>query len=372
MSFLSNTLKKTGIIFIVGLIITTVWWIHSQKTKRSANINISSCEGKEYKSSIVDPDQINFITPIGSIAPPGHILPVEQVYFNLVYSNRKMPLVDVHAPGNIAITRIGSHEDSLPGVGKVREFFLYFSLCKDIQGYIDHFDDLNANLKNLIDYQYGCNEGPNFKYCETVLKKPYPVKNGDTIGVVGKLRAKSLDFATYDLRVQNKFANASRYNKRSTHVVCPLDYYPEGSIKDQLVSKLKRNVKPLCGQLNYDILGTLQGAWFAGSAKAFMPNAGKKQLAFLYDNFKPQKAVISIGGGFTEASTYKFIPQTSGTINRRFNQIKPDLNIYCFESKDKEERILVQMTSFTEINIEKQTGKCSNNVALRTPSVYTR
>jgi hypothetical protein len=105
-----------------------------------------------------------------------------------------------------------------------------------------------------------------------------------------------------------------------------------------------------------------------------------QSLAFVNDNDFPKVQVVSIARIFTDPSKFKFIPKTSGKINREFSQVTADGNIYCYKAEEVGKsfepiptgKILVQMTSDTQLKIEHKTGSCSSNEQFDDPAVYDR
>ena len=155
------------------------------------------------------------------------------------------------------------------------------------------------------------------------------------------------------------------------HIQCAFDYFEE-EMKQKFFEKIARNDEKQCGTVEQDIAGTLQGNWFFQNARADSGSDWDKYLAFVFDNLEPAKQVISVGGTFTNAGTWKFNPTSTGTINRSFAQVTPDGKIYCYESSNQEGRIIVRMQSETQLIIEHQNQKCSDNVAFQKSATYNR
>ena len=338
---------------------------------RGAFSNLPECDGQQYTVPIVDVDEINSITPLGNLNPPEHTTPTNHMYIDVGAGGATLK-----APGDIVLTSISSSYNAQRGT---TDYSIDFSLCKDLHGYFLHIKTLVPELEGLLSEKncevYG--DGGKFKNCWSRIEKD--LKAGDIIGTVGNSQQGNFDFGTYDLRERGNFVNPDRYGDKTPYIVCPLDYYA-GVVKDQLKNKLERSTDPICGQIDYDIPGTLQGNWFFGDAREDTPGDWDKNLVFAYSNYDPSVAVISIGGVFTKASTYSFIPKGSGLINRSFNTITNDGNIYCFESdsatksesKSNSGKILVEMVSDTKIKIESQSSGCSGSDSLVKPVTYER
>jgi hypothetical protein len=107
-------------------------------------------------------------------------------------------------------------------------------------------------------------------------------------------------------------------------------------------------------------------------------------LAFVADNYDPSTSVISVGGTFAEAGRVEFTPTTSGAINRAFSDVTADGTLYCYErdGSGRHERVqnpdllsgkvLVQLVSATELQIEHQSGRCGAADSLASATTYFR
>ncbi len=334
---------------------------------------LPDCSGQKYTVFPVDLGEVYDISPLGNLGPPGHTTPTEHMYIHLHAQKSSSQIYDLKAPGEIYIYEISSDPDDIDP--SRTEYVIRFGLCKDVHGYFDHVKEISDDLKNTIE-STPCqtfSEGSHDACTKHFVKK---VDAGEVIGGVGHLQG-NFDFGTLDYRAKNDFVNPSRYGDpqqtglyrpRSLYVKCPLDYYNEPA-KSQLFSKVGGSNDPKCGKVMQDVAGTLQGNWFNGDAKIY--SSWEKHLAFVYDNYDPSKAVISVGGTFTDASKWVFTP-TTGTTNRKFDQVIPDGTVYCYTGEGKSSRIVVQMISETELKIERQDGTCSSNIQFNNPTTYTR
>jgi hypothetical protein len=327
--------------------------------------NLPKCNGQQFTTPIVDINEIKTITPLGNFNPPDHILPTEHTYIHL-----KRPGVSLVAPADITVTNVSSNTNP---EGQ-KDYSIQFALCKEIFGYFIHIKTLENDLASFLD-NANCSKGAH-KHCwaEADLK----LKAGQSIGTVGASFHNNFDFGAYDMTVTVNYANPKRYTSRSPNIVCPYDYYSQ-PFKNQLMAKLERTTEPRCGQTSYDVAGTLQGNWFFGNVDANTADVWDKHLTFGYSNFDPSIAVVSIGGVFTNASIVAFTPNKSGLVNRKFDQITSDGKTYCFESEDTRHRgkeaagkLLARLTSNTELQVEMQTGSCSNNESISNPTTYKR
>ncbi len=328
---------------------------------------LPACDGKEFTHFPVDLNKIYEISPIGNIAPPGHTFPTEHSFLHISPGGSTTETLPLSAPADVTVVHIseirGITQDPV-------DYTIYFALCKDLIGYYNHVKELSGNLAG----EYKSTE------CEDWSSKPdsscaknmfYNGKAGEVIGEVGRLQG-NFDFGLIDLRKKHTFANEERYGIRSLYIQCPYEYYPIG-MKNQFYELIERNDDRQCGTSAQDVPGTLQGNWFYGDGSANAAHNWDTHLAFIYDNENPQTAVISIAGKITDPQKWEFKPESSGSINRRFVDVRPGNEIYCYENIG--ERILLKLVSEKELHIELQKKKCSGyntNYEFVKPVTYLR
>ena len=313
-----------------------------------------SCEGVQFTVPMVDLDEIREITPLGNLNPPEHTLPTEHTYVHLESTG-----VELRAPADIRVTSISYtgyvQEDR-------RDYAIDYELCDDVVGYFLHIKTITPELEELLEdcekHVYG--DG---KYENCWARADLNLKAGDKIGTVGNDRQGNFDVGAADFRITLDYANPSRYEHRSPSIVCAYDYYDDEN-KEAFYSKLDRNLTPLCGEVNQDIPGTLQGNWYYGGGKEW-----NEHLTFGHNVHDPRISEISVGGIFMEASKWEFTAVNSGNTNREFSKVK-DGDIICYEAKNRG-KLVVELGN-DEIQIEHQDGSCSNSESLRNPTIYKR
>ncbi len=326
---------------------------------------IPECAGQQFVTTPVDIKKLTSISPLGNLGPPAHTLPTEHMFFHLTPGGATTETIPLSAPADISLTLVGF---SRGATQDPIDYTLYFALCKDVVGYYNHVKEVSPELENLI-AQSACMFPGESKETRCNIQTLHPIKNGANLGRVGRLQG-NFDFGLIDFRKPLVFANPNRYGQRSLYIHCALDYYSSAN-RNTLYGLLERT-DGACGQTAQDVPGTLKGNWFYGSARADMGGDWDKHLAFVDDNKNPLVSVISIGGVFSNAEKWEFTPETSGTTNRAFADVTPDGQIYCYEGKGKSGRILTQLTSATELKIEKQAQACAADRAFTNPTTYTR
>lgn len=343
--------------------------------------NVPECDGQKYTVSPLALDEIKEIWPLGNLGPPGHTIPTEHIYILPEKEYDTVKMFDLFAPGDIYIANIASSEDA-EDLGK-DEYVIRFFLCKDIQGVFLHVKVLSEELKAVFDKveceQWTVNPA---NICSKNIF--HHVKAGTKIGEVAR-KAGMFDFETHDKRILHDHANKDRYGIEdddgvgTLHAVCPLDYYEKG-MKEKLYVKLVTVGEPACGEVLQDVKGTLAGNWYNGDAMFSDPSSWDRQLSFAHHNKFPSVSAISIGGFFTDSEVWEFAAKSSGNFNRKFSDVRPDGNIYCYEAEPYKERreeepsgkIIVQMVDDAEIKIEHQDGSCTGSYQFEDPKIYNR
>lgn len=315
-----------------------------------------SCEGKQFTVPMVDLDEIREITPLGNLNPPEHTLPTEHTYVHL-----KSTGVELRAPADIRITSI-----SYTGYTQIergdRDYSIYYELCDDIEGYFLHIKTIDPELEALLE-DCESHTYADGKYENCWAQADFNMNAGDVIGTVANDNQGNFDVGAVDHRIKLDYANPSRYSFRSPSIVCAYDYYDDEN-KEAFYSKLSREVEPLCGEVNQDIAGTLQGNWYFGEGKEW-----NEHLVFGHNVHDPSISEISVGGVFMEASKWEFTAKDSGNINREFSKVT-DGDIICYEAKNRG-KVVVQLDG-TDIQIEHQDGSCTDSESLVDPTEYSR
>ena len=228
--------------------------------------------------SPLDTSTIYAITPLGKMAPPGHVLPTDHIYISFVdpwggnQQNNECSARPVRAAGAGVIT---------------------FILVTEAAG------DTKVDVQMTKTFHY---------YYDHVLLRPgmtlgTHVNAGDTIATTTG-RCPSMDLGAWDTDYTPPgFVNTRRYAYQSLHVVPPLRYFPE-----PLRSALYRRVRLFDGvpadkdgRTDWGVKGRLAGDWFhisiANDSAGVVggPDGWPKSISFAYD-YGSGAPVISIGG----------------------------------------------------------------------------
>lgn len=343
------------------------------------------------------------IIPLGLLSAPQHILPTGHIFYKLkgqirdegVSPTSNPPAVaDVRAPGNVRILEIDYTSASDGGEFSYADYDLLFASCRDRIYKLIHLTTLNEQLARLFEATEAskCDEYPKgdrtYRYCISTVEMDVPV--GTVLGSTGGSVIAALDLEAYDLSTPPlAYANPDRYRSdadRRLHIVCPLDGFTPEAREEQLVKVQGYQdhvgtAHPVCGVVMQDLPDTAQGNWFTGQEPGGQPDFSQR-LALVHHHVDRESAAISIGGTIMEMGVWLFRARNDGLVNREFGQVVPDGEVYCYQGAVLSEggkepsvfpgRLLISLTSETEMWVERQDGECSGEPAFVDPHVYRR
>lgn len=268
-----------------------------------------------------DTADITALVPLGNLNPPAHTFPTDHMY---IYCFTSKPALPIHAPGNIRIFRIGrthynagqfnDHYDYNISLGSENSCLVWGHISELSQKLLDAVSNFSKATCE-VPYTTG---GGTFEQCYQAVS--IPLQPGEIIGMAKSNNGLAgMDFGAV--------VNGTGVN--------PLEYF-NPVIRTMLESKLgrfdgmvKRTLQPICGEINQDIAGTVQGNWIK---KGFPKTPEDNNMALVKDNIDPEKQAISIGNSLPglPSKVYYFVPQKTGFVNRDFSGVKADGNIYCY------------------------------------------
>ncbi|MFA6027487.1 MAG: hypothetical protein WC752_01010 [Patescibacteria group bacterium] len=306
---------------------------------------------------------VSNIAPLGNLNPTGgHIFPTDHIY---LYLNKEDDTVtpvttNVYAPGDIWITNISSIKH-LSADPIYTDYNISFSPCTEVDGLFGHVISITEKLKDA--YNAGIGEcqtdwvgEQKYKFCSKNISVFIP--KGTKIGTAGgQIGQNALDFTLSDTQAKAlEYINPDHWGDFRLHYVCPLDYF--GSTKKAKMQTLLgrinnwREIKPVCGRVEYDVPERAQGAWFEKGTTGQTWDEDN-QLALVPDNYYPEQLVFSVGQSLSEVGlevgAYYFNPQGSGLVNRKFSEVKNNGKIYCYEAGN--EVILIKLKNKVTLRI---------------------
>ncbi|MBI1777945.1 MAG: hypothetical protein HYR63_21620 [Proteobacteria bacterium] len=277
-----------------------------------------------FTASPIDPNAIEWISPLGNLNPPGHALPTDHIYFYFADPDARESWVDrrtaVLAPAD------GTVADIFQGGPNSTDIKVFVNVSATLSYYVDHV---------IPDYP---------------IARGTRLAAGQRIGTTGS--AYAIDLGVVNHALTQGFANLSRYIAGETlHGDAPLKYYDE-PLRSQLYGKVRRIGTECDGTFNYDVAGRLSGNWFSGG--------GTTPLAFAYDTYDPSQVRISVpyglkphvNGGTVAIAPGDPLPRdvsaASGKVLYTLTTSRTGLPL----RGDPVGRLLVQMVDDTHIRVE--------------------
>ncbi len=360
--------------------------------KIKPSLELTGCnQASLFTVAPADQTAIDQLVPLGNIGPPDHTIPTDHIYYTFKRADQSSldsPIQTLKSPGKIRITSLNRQTATIDGKVRTDDYHLFFQPCRQIRASFDHVVKLSPRLQAVADGASCQDTHPRpsdtYRYCQKdidLLLQP-----GEEIGLVGGPGHPGFDFgATDDRQPALVYANPKRSGAKSDHTVCPIDLFAE-PVKSQLMGHFKRTVPPVCGEVDQDKTGTLQGNWYSFTGKGNGVQDWAKSLALVHDNFDPSTGIVSIGGLNGLVLRMPFTPRASGNFDREFSSVTSGSDVYCYQIDNATQfapssnqptqnnhSVLIQLTSTTELNIEAKTGPCgSEPYSLSSPTVYYR
>jgi len=335
--------KKKWIFITIGILILA--FVLAKMFNESRNPSLKQCDGGPYFTAApVDLEYIDYLVPLGNLNPPGHTFPTDHIYIIFPESAEYIP---VYAPGDMKITEIQSADNEKWRDKPYNDFHVTFKVCDKIQGQYIHIDVLSETLQKAFEksIEKDCKkyiESQKFGNCQARVN--IDILAGEQIGKVGHEDHHGFDLGVYDKTKDPwTFANMKRFSgdrDNYLYTQCPIDYY-ETVLKEKFMSifsggdgDLKRTIEPVCGTIGQDVPGTAQGLWFIKNTDPKTWEYEQDHLALVHDNYNPALGAISIGLSLERlgipSEEYEFEPQHTGQVNKDFNEVTPDGQIYCY------------------------------------------
>ena len=304
-----------------------------------------------FTAAMVDPTAIDYIDPLGALGPPGHTFPTDHMYFYLQPGASEEVTIEtgLFAPGDMQLVEARAYQHVNAGFTDFAitlqkgDVFLELghvtTLAENIFGRTDDFSGWTLQKEYTTGGETYRSYGKQFNLS---------VKAGDSLGTVGGNPGQyALDVGAYDIgKVNGTVANPDRWkNSRYANAVCPLSFYQQGALLDTLLGLLNRDKDAQdehpCGQVLQDVPGTAQGCWFLKGVTDTYPE--DNHLALARDHRHPSRAAISAGAQIATlpAGLYEFTPQSSGLLNRAFDQISADGKIYGFTPDELSQGVII-------------------------------
>jgi hypothetical protein len=350
---------------------------------------------------LIELKNITSITPLGNISPPGHTSPADHNYFT-ADTNDKVP---VYAPSDGWITNLVVilAKDDKTGKYVDRGITLDIEICKGLILTFANLTEAGSILKNNWPKndngcKYDINKvGHDYTQGQCYFHTNIKVKAGDLIGYTqnefkkdGTKQGFAFEIwaANYNRTPPGNIDWSFYDDDRYAHIMCTFDLY-SGSLKKQFYDKLggvdqknyisssftKRTIEPICGTVNQNIVGTIQGMWFGQGWKNRKDKTQVddiRQFSFLHWNIDPVYAEIGNAGEITkgEYGQLQFLAKHSGTIDREPSEVTADGRVYCYNFLGG--KILTQLIDDRHLKLEHKPGSCEASEAFTNPFSYER
>jgi len=323
--------------------------------------------------------------PLGAMEPTGHTFPTDHqgLYFASPITNAPAS-VQVVAPSDLRIWEI--YQDT----GIDNEYSIWIQPCAQIIGRLGGIQTLSSDLAAAAGpINQSCT---NFGYTQCQKALQYDVKAGQVIGTITLPPEYGLDFWLWDSRTAIQFTDPSKFASgpaqgfTEANIVAASAYYT-ATMTPQIDAKLgsfdgtqQRTTAPVDGTIAVDVTGTARGYWF-NPGQTYPPE--NYQAALAPDPITPattqvislgaSQANISQGGGLGVRGS--FTPVQTGLINRAFETVTADGNIYCYQAlientAGQTGMIILQLTDASTLKIEVQ-AKTGGNCAAAQPWTFT-
>lgn len=322
-------------------------------------------------------DSIKEIVVLGNLNPTGHVYPTDHVYWYLpIDEGSSTPdLVTLYCPGTILLTRATIQENVTQAV---TDYSLEFTLASGVYFSFGHVSSLSTSIfgdvsgKEGFTLQEEYSTGGN-TYRTWARDYSLTVTAGAVLGTAGGNQGQyALDLNLYDWnQTIGEPANDTIWQwSRQVHALCPLDQFEPGAVRDSLWDLVSRTAPPgddyPCGSAMQDVAATAQGIWFKPGESAPYPE--DPHLALVWHNIDASNQAFSVGNSIPTISSgvYTFTPNESGRLNRRFDQVTSDGNIYgylVYYYGAGEMTMLVELTDSVTMKIEGILGHVSDSTS---------
>jgi len=296
-------------------------------------------EGPIFSVAVVHPDSVRSLDPLGNLNPPGHTFPSDHMGIYLKRDQFDHPYaVNVYCPGDLKLARARAVEHVIEGI---TDFAFDLEACDEMVLIIGHVGELDPQLfagyTDLDSWNFEEEYSTGGETYRVSSIRPYwDVPAGTRMGRAGVHQYQGgLDYGFYDrTRPRATAANPSRWGEYGyLHAFSPIEYYPEGELKETLASLVAREHQDgdehPYGRVMQDVPGSAHGCWFLPGAP-FPPEDA--HLALVQWNLFPSREAFSIGNSVASLNPglYYFYPENEGRLHRHFADVTSDGLIYGY------------------------------------------
>jgi hypothetical protein len=248
----------------------------------------------------------------------------------------------------------------------VEDYAIFFQVCGELRGWFGHVTSLApAFTAKSIDWGDCETYSTSDETVEGCSRSGLDVKfrSGELLGTGGAAGGfLAIDFGMIDQRVDNFYVSRGRHPTDRFHAVCMWEQFDTGS-QQILFSKLRDLARPQvapageprCGTMEVDVPNTAKGVWAETGVSGKAGGDETRYITLANYPYRPQEElVLSLGPTTLGARTAVVSRQTTGRVNRAFEQVTADGQIYCYGPDSNSTSWLVSLTSGSALRIEKQ------------------
>lgn len=317
-----------------------------------------ACGASPYFSVLPVPEaSLSSVAIFGGVDAPGHTLPTD--HGGLFLEGASAPL---SSPGDMTVTRLRRVRDVGSGAAEGSEdYAIFFTVCRELTGWFGHVAVL-APIFSPSTVEYGDCETYSTAFitvesCEARVE--IRLVAGDALGVAGPVT----DMGMRDERVTNFYVSPHRFGGPN-HAVCMWSQF-DAPNRDILYAKLRDlqrphvvpEGEPRCGTMEVDVAGTAKGVWVESGVTVPLGADERAYIALVDYPYRPQdELALSLGPDALGAHVAFVDRQTSGRVNRAFEDVTPDGQIYCYGPEVEHGPVsswLLSLTSATALTIER-------------------
>jgi hypothetical protein len=287
----------------------------------------------------VDPADFMAFRPLGFMSPPIHVFPAKHAAFSMTPLGQTPVPKPVRAPSDLWVMEIWAVTSSTGGANY--QIFAY--PCRDVRLYFGHIASLSDKLRVAMQSQAPrCNSFNDGSATMTTCRHEnlnLALTAGETMAM-GPDTA-GVDFGLIDFRrAPAPFIKPEHYDYYYPYYASPLEYFaPQAQSAlaaktGQVFGARPRTAAPVGGTYMQDVAGTAQGNWFFPGVYHRTSTDLSPSLALASDYVDPAQPIFSVGNSIAGLTMgqYAFTPESIGTINRPFAEVRADGQTYCYDA----------------------------------------
>ncbi|MEW5916198.1 MAG: hypothetical protein AB1762_07325, partial [Gemmatimonadota bacterium] len=266
---------------------------------------------------------------------PGHTLPTPHGAF---FPSRQN--VSLRAPGDLTVTELRRVRYT-PAQQAAEDYAISFQVCNEVKGHFGHVSSLSArfspNSINWTNCQSYNTAQVRVESC-TVSNLNIAFRAGEELGTGAASGLTAIDFGMTDTRVNHFYVSPSRHPPDRLRAICMWETF-DAANQAILFAKLRDVVRPSvvprgeprCGTMQVDVAGTAKGVWAEAGVAGPVGGDETRYLTLADYPYRPQdELALSIGPANLGARVGIVTRRTTGRINRAFEHVTADGQIYCY------------------------------------------